>query len=102
NLLEFASAPAELLRLLAVPLLVDAVILFGLGAAAGARARDRVVALYAALALLVWMQGFVLAWDYGALDGSSIDWSGRPWRHLDLVLWLAGMAAALAYAERIR
>ncbi|MFU8832946.1 MAG: hypothetical protein ACNA7J_12450, partial [Wenzhouxiangella sp.] len=33
-----------------------------------------VMALAAGLAVLVWLQGQLMVWDYGVLDGSAIRW----------------------------
>ena len=37
-------------------------------------ARSHVVSLTFALGLLLWLQGGVLVWQYGPLDGSDIPW----------------------------
>lgn len=44
----------------------------------------------ATLSILVWMQGNLLVWDYGPLDGSAIDWAkhnNAVW--IDMAAWLA-------------
>jgi hypothetical protein len=101
NLVEFAATPVELLRILAVPALAATGVLFAVGVAAGPRVAHVVVAVCAALTLLAWLQGFILVWDYGPLDGSSIDWQRRPWRGLDLALWIGVLLAAVVYARRL-
>lgn len=54
-----------------------------------------------ALCLMLWVQGHLLVWDYGQLDGRPIDWSGDSWRGwLDGALWLAAIAFGFLAAGR--
>ncbi|MCP4410490.1 MAG: LTA synthase family protein [Gammaproteobacteria bacterium] len=65
-----------------------------------ARAYARFTTLLAVTGILVWLQGNILVWDYGLLDGRSIDWSIGPWRGwLDLSLWISAVVVAL-FASR--
>jgi len=62
--------------------------------------RDRYEAILCALAILFWTQGNILVWNYGALDGSSIDWMAGAWRGaLDISIWAAVLLLAI-YAYR--
>ena len=56
------------------------VALFAVGYVLPARMVDpyRVALLVAGS--LVWIQGSLLVWDYGLLDGQGIDWRVAPWR----------------------
>jgi hypothetical protein len=45
-----------------------------------ARAATRYITLLAAIGILCWVQGYLLVWDYGLLDGRAIDWTARSWR----------------------
>ena len=50
------------------------------------------------LSLLLWLQGNLLVWNYGALDGRDIDWSGMWYLGLlDAALWLLGIGLAIRY-----
>ena len=61
------------------------------------RAPVRALALACAIALAQWLQGHVLLWDYGVLDGSPIDWSATPLRTLvELAAWAALVGLAIA------
>lgn len=65
------------------------------GAALPASGFDRYLGLLAALAVLVWIQGHLLVWDYGPLDGRSIRWMDGAWRGVvDLALWVAVLVSA--------
>lgn len=56
----------------------------------------------AALGILVWLQGNVLVWDYGVLDGRSISWLAGAWRGvLDLGIWIVLLFAATRGRPRI-
>ncbi len=54
------------------------------------------LSLIAMISILIWAQGNLLVWDYGLLDGRSINWgkyAARGW--LEIVLWLAAPVAAV-------
>jgi hypothetical protein len=66
------------------------------------RVHGRVMVLAAALVLLAWVQGNLLVWEYGRLDGSEIDFSRGSWRGwLDGALWLAVLLAVDYWRERL-
>lgn len=53
------------------------------------------LSVMAAASLLLWLQGNLLVWDYGLLDGRSIDWSVKAWRGwLEVALWVIALAVA--------
>ncbi len=59
------------------------------------------LAVVAALGLLTWLQGSILVWDYGALDGQDIDWFADAWRGvLDLTIWCVVLYVAITGYER--
>jgi hypothetical protein len=43
----------------------------------------RILALMLAIALLLWLQGNILDWDYGLLDGREIAWGKTIHRYWD-------------------
>ena len=54
-----------------------------------------------ALAILLWLQGNILVWDYGVLDGSEIEWMSGAWRGvLDLAIWVAVLLTAIYAYQR--
>lgn len=58
--------------------------------------------LVAALSVLVWLQGNLLVWDYGLLDGHVIDWQAESWRGwLDIGIWLTVLVAVAAFSRRL-
>ena len=61
----------------------------------------RYIAVVAALGLLVWLQGNILVWDYGVLDGRDINWFADAWRGvLDLAIWCIVLFVAFIDYER--
>lgn len=60
------------------------------------------IALLAVGGILLWLQGNLLVWDYGLLDGRTIDWSKGAWRGwLDIGIWILCISVALAFHRRI-
>lgn len=96
NAAEFASPLGALLVLYLRPALAWLAFAALLALLGGRRAVPVLLRAFAALTLLLWLQGSLLVWDYGRLDGRPIDWSvhaGRGW--FELALWLAVLALAL-------
>lgn len=102
NLPDFSAAPAPIARVLLIPaLLLVVLVMLGLRAS---RRPDHALpcALLAASTLLAWVQSYLLVWNYGLLDGDSIDWAAEAWRGwVDLPLWIAGLAAATVFHRRL-
>lgn len=62
---------------------------------------QRYLVLLATSCILVWLQGNILVWEYGLLDGRSIDWNQGTWRGwVDLGLWVSVFAIALLTYRR--
>ena len=68
-----------------------AVLIFAIGLLAALLNADgyrRIQALIGAVACLLWLQSNILVWEYGALDGRSIEWLAGAWRGiLDTTIW---------------
>ncbi|WP_250986462.1 sulfatase-like hydrolase/transferase [Methanoculleus oceani] len=63
---------------------------------------QRAVALVSALGLLFWIQGHVLVWDYGVLDGREIIWNDYLLNGIiDSAVWIAVLGVALFKAPSI-
>ncbi len=57
---------------------------------------QRAVALAFALGLLFWIQGHILVWDYGVLDGREIIWNDYFLNGIiDSAVWIAVLGVAL-------
>ena len=52
------------------------------------------------ISMLLWVQGNLLVWNYGALDGRDIDWNALwVFGVLDGSVWVVGVALAFSRAE---
>ena len=61
----------------------------------------RYQAVLAAAAILIWLQGNILVWDYGVLDGRDIDWLAGSWRGvLDAAIWIVVLLLAISAFRR--
>ncbi len=105
NVLDFSVG---LLRALSGPLLIAAVLfllIYLLLRHTGRwpRFNNRLSALTLAVAYLFWLQGHLLVWDYGVLDGRAIDWQAQWLRGLaDTGLWLCVLLGAWFGARRLQ
>jgi len=65
----------------------------------------KAISLLLGLAFLLWLQGNILVWDYGPLDGRDINWSARIFNGLlDSTIWIAILIISyriLPYSSRI-
>jgi len=63
---------------------------------------ERAVSLLLCLSFLLWLQGNIMVWNYGALDGRRIDWNVNTIHGLlDSGIWLAGLTFAFLAAPHI-
>jgi hypothetical protein len=102
NRAEFSTSWSELLGPWLLGGGLAALALALCAAALPARFHGRVMVLTATLLLLSWIQGNLLVWNYGPLDGSLIDWTLGQWRGwLDASLWIGAILAADAWRDRL-
>jgi len=102
NLNEFDMPFLTILRVLAVPALVLLIVLGGLAMALPGKVHQRVVALFLALASLIWIEGYFLVWKYGLLDGQGIRWDKYPWQGwVDGFVWLAFLVLAVIFFKPV-
>ena len=96
NTTEFIASLAEIFRAY-LPFLLVFVIIFGvLGTVMSKAGHSRFIAVGGALTLLMWLQANILVWDYGPLDGRSINWLlGISRGLLDSSIWIAVLAFAV-------
>ena len=49
-------------------------------------------------AILLWIQGHFLVWEYGLLDGQNVEWSDHKWRGwVDGLLWVLLLSVACIF-----
>jgi hypothetical protein len=52
--------------------------------------------------LLLWLQGNILIWDYGAIDGKGIEWAAFIWQGwFETGLWLIALLSALVFYRKV-
>ena len=102
NEAEFSAGFAAFAIHLALPMLIAAGALLGLGLLVPAKLFRTYVALLFAFGLLLWIQGNFLVPDYGPLDGSAIDWEAHDARTpFEITMWIAVPLLALLAARRV-
>jgi hypothetical protein len=97
NTMDFPMLFAEMLPLLTAAALLGSILLSGtLIALPRGRPREVGISVVFGLALLAWLQGNFLLWQYGLLNGSPIDWASH-WTHglIDASIWCLVLAGAL-------
>jgi len=101
NLGEFTVSLMSILGFYLLPAFVFILILAGIGVFLPKKLHQRYVALIFALGILIWLQGNILVWKYGLLDGQTFDWTKDQWRGwLDGALWiLLPITACLFYRQ---
>ncbi len=99
---EFVAPFGKLLLVYAPYLLLLSIGAGLLGFIMTAEGALRYKAILSAVAVLVWLQGNILLWDYGSLDGRNIDWMSADWRGvLDLSIWIIILALSITAYKRI-
>jgi len=102
NAEEFVVSAWEALQFCFIIALILLLVLYVLGRLFRGDWRCRYTVALAALGLLIWVQGTVLIWDYGILDGRNIDWSIDAWRGwLDATLWVCVILSSLIFYRRV-
>jgi hypothetical protein len=89
NTAEFSLGFLDLARHLVLPGAAGIALVLLLAAALPPRFVPAFGALVVALALLIYLQGNLLAWNYGQFDGQDIPWNEYGLRNaIDLALWI--------------
>ncbi len=102
NINEFLVSLTSILSFFFVPALVLLILLTTLGVVLPKQLHKRYVSLLFIFGILFWLQGNVLVWKYGLLDGQGIDWNKSVWRGwLDGSIWLILIFIALIFFEQI-
>ncbi|SCL74658.1 Phosphoglycerol transferase, alkaline phosphatase superfamily [Methanoculleus chikugoensis] len=96
NILEIPYLYTDLVWVFVIHSLVAGVILSILSLFLKGSVHQRVVVLVFALGLLFWVQGHILVWDYGILNGREIVWNDYLLNGIiDSAVWIAILGVAL-------
>jgi hypothetical protein len=102
NVDEFMVSLSYILVLLSIPALVLVALLVTVGFFLSDRAYRRYVSVLFIFGLLIWVQGNILVWKYGLLDGQGIDWSRGTWRGwVDGALWVLLLGLAFLLSKHV-
>lgn len=101
NTSEMRAVLFDMLILGLLPVLIIIVAVIVLLKLSPSKIKISLIALLSAISALVWLQGNVILWEYGVLDGRSIDWDahrGRGW--VDGLIWILVITISLVTAQR--
>lgn len=102
NSAEFVTPIGQLITWWALPAIATLLLVITVGMILPARAYRHYLIVIASLSLLVWLQGNVLAWNYGLLDGRNIDWDARAWRGwVDGSIWVVVIVTGVVFCRRL-
>lgn len=89
NIDEFTASLMTILMYFVYPFLLLVFILCAAGLLLPKKYNDKYVSILLVFGVLIWIQGNILVWKYGLLDGQSIDWTKDVWRGwVDGALWV--------------
>jgi len=102
NIDEFTVPFSSILDVYLRPLIYFVVFLAVIGALMKADRFPGYLSVLAMISILLWMQANLLVWEYGLLDGRSIDWGKGVWRGwVDLGIWSAFLLLVLFSDDRV-
>ena len=103
NIVEYSSSFSEICPVLVGLSLLCTLVLTALLAPMKPSLHRKVLSLVFVVSLLLWLQGNVLVWNYGPLDGREIDWSAnRVYGLIDGGIWVFLLIISFVAATRIR
>jgi len=102
NISEFDVTFLTILKYYGIPATVILLMFLGIGFFLSRKYFTLCVSLIFATGILLWIQGNILVWEYGLLDGQGIDWTKNVWRGwVDGILWIVFLMMACIFHRRI-
>jgi len=102
NAQNFSTSLTTILLYLTVPCIIFGLVLTVIGVCLPEKLHQRYISIVGILGILVWAQGNLLVWEYGALDGKSIDWAQGVWRGwIDGSVWAGLLILAFMAFKKI-
>jgi Sulfatase len=102
NVDEYDLSFFDLFQALLIPSVLLSFILIVIGLLLRENAYRRFLSLLFVFALLLWLQGNILVWDYGLLNGESIIWNTLGWRGwIDGAVWALLLVIGYMYRDKI-
>lgn len=102
NIDEFSVSFPCILTFLALPALVTLFILSIIALSLPKNMHRRYISIEFIFGMLIFIQGNIVVWNYGLLDGQSINWSEDVWRALvDGTLWVMLIVTSVLFYKHI-
>jgi hypothetical protein len=102
NVAEFSFEISYFIPMLLKMFLYLFIPIFLLLLALGEKFKGRGIAIVGMLAILLWLQGNIMVWDYGLLDGRYIDWNEKWYLGiLDISIWVGLICLAFFKSHKI-
>lgn len=102
NVDEFTVPFSSILDVYLQPIIYFVLLLVAIGTLLKTSRFPGYLSVLAVTSILLWMQGNLLVWEYGLLDGRSINWDKGAWRGwVDLGIWSAFLLLVLFSGNRV-
>lgn len=98
NINELVVPFTSILSIFLFPGLILVSVLSAIGLLLPKELHRRYISILFILGILIWLQGNVLVWKYGLLDGQGIEWAKNVWRGwVDGTLWVLLLITAYLF-----
>ena len=102
NISEFNANFIDMLKFYAYPGIILLLVFIAIGIFISRKYLSLYVSLMFTFGILLWIQGNILVWKYGMLDGQAINWHEIYWRGLaDGILWFILIIIAFFFNKKI-
>jgi len=92
----------EIVKLYIYPIIISLLLLLVVGIFLSKKYLSLYISLIFIAGLSLWMQGNILVWQYGVLDGTGIEWSKYSWQGwVDAGVWTTMLLAAIIFHGKI-
>ena len=102
NQFDFSAVISDSIGVFGLSFLTVSVLLLLVAVAVPQKIRNHLLPLFVLGSILVYVQQYILVWDYGILDGHLIDFLKNKYLGLlDMGLWMLGVAAYMVLRKEI-
>ena len=102
NISEFKVNLIDMLKFYAYPGIILLLVFIAIGIFISRKYLSLYISLIFTIGILLWIQGNILVWKYGMLDGQAINWDESYWRGLvDGILWFILITIAFFFNKKI-
>ena len=102
NFFEFSYSFSDIWPYLIILTLISIISLTFLLLQLNKKTHDKIICIVFALGLLFYIQGNIIVWDYGLLDGHEIIWNNYLiYGIIDSIIWIAILAISFFKSEKI-